>query len=461
MIIPITKPLFAWDELEDSPALRTIRKILAILPDAKLLDALRDHRGRGRNDHPVEVLWGVVLLTVILRHHSYQACLEELRRNPGLQRLIGIEEESRVPHKWNISRFLDVLGREPFRGYVEEIFRTLTEKLVEAVPELGKDVAGDATWLHGRRKQDEEAAEEEASEGLPQPSGGRKEYRDDKGKVTEVVEWFGYQLHVLVDVKHEVALAYRVTSAHTADTQVLPELVKEAQGVLPEGRMKTLAYDRAADTEAVHEALHGAGIKPVIQNRNLWQEEPLRLLPGHDGSSNIVHDEAGTVYCCDGTSRPVVYHRMAYIGYEPKRGTIKYRCPARHEGWRCPHEEVCNAGKQYGKTVRVDCTTDLRRFPPIPRATKKFERLYKGRTAVERVIARLKVFWGVDDGNVTGSRRFVAQVGVVMAVHAAFAVLLASAPRRDGVLGQTRLGPVQQALRQSLRIPSGATSSTG
>jgi hypothetical protein len=23
-------------------------------------------------------------------------------------------------------------------------------------------------------------------------------------------------------------------------------------------------------------------------------------------------------------------HRMAYIGYEPKRGTLKYRCPARH-----------------------------------------------------------------------------------------------------------------------------------
>jgi hypothetical protein len=108
---------------------------------------------------------------------------------------------------------------------------------------------------------------------------------------------------------------------------------------------------------------------------------------------------------------------------------------------------TCNAGKSYGKTVRVPRGVDPRRFPSLPRATKKFERMYKGRTAVERVNARLKLFWGVDDGNVKGSRRFVAQVGVVLAVHAAFATLLASAPRREGTLGATRLGPVAEALR--------------
>jgi hypothetical protein len=26
-------------------------------------------------------------------------------------------------------------------------------------------------------------------------------------------------------------------------------------------------------------------------------------------------------------------HKMAYIGYEPERETLKYRCPAKHEGW--------------------------------------------------------------------------------------------------------------------------------
>jgi hypothetical protein len=69
---------------------------------------------------------------------------------------------------------------------------------------------------------------------------------------------------------------------------------------------------------------------------------------------------------------------------------------------------------------------------------------------VERVNARLKRFWRVDEGNVKGSQRFVRQVGVVMAVHAAFATLLASAPRWKGTLSQTSLSPVAEALRAAV-----------
>jgi hypothetical protein len=110
-------------------------------------------------------------------------------------------------------------------------------------------------------------------------------------------------------------------------------------------------------------------------------------------------------------------------------------------------EEVCNAGKSYGLTVRVPQEIDLRRFPPIPRATKQFERLYKGRTAAERVNARLKLFGGADDGTVTGTRRFHAFVGAVLVVHLGLATLLASAPRWEGRQGQTRLSPIAAALQ--------------
>jgi hypothetical protein len=107
----------------------------------------------------------------------------------------------------------------------------------------------------------------------------------------------------------------------------------------------------------------------------------------------------------------------------------------------------CNAGKEYGKTVRVPREIDVRRFPAVPRATKQFERLYDGRTSVERVNGRLKIFWGLDDGNIRGARRFVANVGAVMVVHAAFATLLASMPRREGTtLGGMKLSPIAKAL---------------
>ena len=449
MRIQLTKPLFAWDCLEDSPTLKTVRQFLQSIPDALLLEGLRSQRGRGRNDYPVHVLWGVVLLTHLLRHTSTESCLAELCRNQGLRRLIGIESESKVPKKWNISRFLDVLGQEPHAGRVREIFDGIVRTLGQAVPDLGQNTAGDSTWLHGRRKSSEAAAKAEKAEGLPQASGGRKEYKDDDGKVTKVVEWFGYKLHLLVDVKHEVSLAYQVTSTKAGDGETLPSLLAQAQNNLPAQRIATLAYDKAADDNHVHRLLAKACIKPLIQNRSLWKEEHEKMLPGHDGNSNVVYDEAGTLHCYDRTSRPMVRHQMAYIGHEPSRGTIKYRCPARHQGWECPHDAQCNAGKKYGKTVRVGRTIDLRRFPPIPRATKKFERMYKGRTSVERVNARLKLFWGVDDGNISGARRFAAQVGLVMVVHAGLALLLAATPRRDGTLGKTRLSAIQQALQKT------------
>jgi hypothetical protein len=43
-------------------------------------------------------------------------------------------------------------------------------------------------------------------------------------------------------------------------------------------------------------------------------------------------------------SQPIVRHEMAYIGHEPARKTLKYRCPAMHEGWSCPMSDICNAG---------------------------------------------------------------------------------------------------------------------
>jgi len=451
MQISVTAPLFAWGSLEDSPSLTTVRRLLACVPDGGLLESLRRHRGRGRNEYPVEVLWGVVLLTIALRHTSIEGCLGELTRNEGLRALIGIASESGVPKKWNVSRFLEVLGTEPHRRLVREAFDAMVRRLGLAVEDLGVHGAGDATGLNARRPGSRRGQRQDRGEGLPAASGGRKEYEDASGAVVRVVEWFGYKLHVIVDVQHEMALGYAVTDTKAGDGETLETVLAQAQENLPAGRMQTLAYDKAADGEEVHRLLHRAKVKPVIQNRSLWQEELERPLPGReDRVTHVVHDEAGTVYCYDLASTPPERHRMAYIGHEPARGTLKYRCPARHGDWACPSDRVCNHGRAYGMTVRVKQALDLRRFPPIPRATQQFERRYKGRTAVERFNGRLKIFWGVDDGNITGARRFFAYVGAVMVVHLAFATLLAAAPRRSGSLGTLRLGVVQKALQTGM-----------
>jgi hypothetical protein len=496
MYIEFQKRLFAWECLEDHPTLSTIRALLEMIPDRPFLQGLQDARGKGRDDYSIRSLWGVVLLTIALRHRDYEACLGELGRNPSLAKLIGIESSDEVPNGWNISRFLEVLGKEPHLVYLQSIFNAMIQRLGEVVPDLGTHTAGDATALNARRRRCDakgksegkdasskadgeqgagsvKSAEESAggdqskaasvssdkkekveydANGLPQPSGGRKEYKDDQGRVVRVVEWFGYKLHLLVDVKHEIVLAYRISSTKMGDNEVLPELVDQAEANLPQRRIETLAYDKAADDIEVHKKLHQCGIKPLIQIRAMWKEEKERLLPGHDGNTNIIYDEAGTLHCYDRVSEPMVRRRMAYIGHEASRGTLKYRCPAMHEGFECAMSSICNKGKKYGLTIRVKQEIDLRRFPPIPRATKQFERMYKGRTSVERVNARLKIFWGADDGNVTGAARFHGMIGAMLIVHAAFATLLASLPRREGTLGKMRLGPIARALRERMVI---------
>jgi hypothetical protein len=450
MRIAETQPLFAWAALEDSPPLGTIRRCLEAIPDGAVLLGLRQARGHGRDDYPVSLLWGVAVLTPLLRHASYDACLAEVGRNPALKRLLGVETDGQIPHHWNLSRFLDVLGHPAHLAAMRTSFDLMVRRLATVVPDLGRRTAGDATALSARRG-DATRQKAEARLGLPQPSGGRKEYLDAEGKVERVVEWFGYKLHLLVDVRHELVLAYRITAPTVGDNQMIGPLLEQARGNLPAGRIESLAYDKAADDEAVHELLHAAGIKPLIENRALWKTESERLLAGHTGRSNLVYDESGTIYCYDKVSTPTVRHRMAYIGHEPDRGTLKYRCPARHEGWSCPSDARCNGDRRYGLVARIKSELDLRRFPPIPRLTKQFERLYKGRTAVERVNARLKLYWGADDGNVIGARRFHAMAGVVMLVHLALATTLARSERgKAKTLGGTRLNPIGRALDERI-----------
>lgn len=450
MLINPARPLFAWECLEDSPSLQTIRQFLQAVPDAQLLESLHRWRGKGRDDYPIKALWGVVLLTPLLRHGTTEGCLGELRRNAQLRAMIGIDCEAKVPKKWNMTRFMDVLGMQPHLGLLHNIFDKMVSTLSKAVGDLGRDVAGDSSGLSCR------PAASLNQDGLPEPSGGRKEYTDDQGAVVKVHEWFGYKFHLLVDVKHEVALSYSITSTKQGDNEELPAILKQARVNLGDdmenkpaaSRMKTLAYDMAADAENTHAMLDAAGIKALIENRSLWKENFERMLPGHDGTSNIVYDESGTIYCYDKISDPPVRHKMAYIGREPSRGTLKYRCPAMHEGWTCPSLWRCTKGT-YGKCVRVKREIELRRFPAIPRATKQFERRYKGRTSVERINGRVKVFWGADDGNITGAARFHAALGAVMVVHIGLATLLAATPRRQGTLGKMRLGPIAEALQES------------
>jgi len=71
----------------------------------------------------------------------------------------------------------------------------------------------------------------------------------------------------------------------------------------------------------------------------------------------------------------------------------------------------------------------------------------------------MKIYWGADDGNITGATRFHAYVGAVMVVHVGLATMLACTARREGPLGKMELSPIAEALRERITADPPAMTS--
>ncbi len=112
---------------------------------------------------------------------------------------------------------------------------------------------------------------------------------------------------------------------------------------------------------------------------------------------------------------------MAFYGFERDRKGLKYRCPAAAYGFACAEwQECCRSA--YGRIVRVPLDVDRRRFVPVPRGSYKWQRLYRGRTAVERVNSRLDVSFGFEHHFIRGMKKMQVRVGMALVVMLAMAL---------------------------------------
>ena len=112
--------------------------------------------------------------------------------------------------------------------------------------------------------------------------------------MTKVVEWFGFKLHLIVDVKHEVVLSYKVTDTKAGDGETLPVVLEQAEANLPRiGSRPQLTTRRPAHRRRTLQLLCRAESSNPNAVAQLWQIDPERMLPGHDSTSNVVYDEAG------------------------------------------------------------------------------------------------------------------------------------------------------------------------
>ena len=257
---------------------------------------------------------------------------------------------------------------------------------------------------------------------------GAKHYEtiDASGKThKKEVWWFGYKVHLLADVQYELPLGYTITPANESDTRQLPVLMAQYrhQHLRLSTKAKSMVGDRGYDSTENNTLLwDDYGIVPVIDNRRCWQErEETTRSVNLAKADNVVYNADGEVSCIcpeSGTERP-----MAFMGFEKDRECLKYRCPAAAYHCTCAGRDLCGNGKTtgFGRVVRIPLEKDRRLFTPLARHTYTFRRLYKQRTAVERINSRLDVSFGFEHHSIRGIDKMHCRMGIALIVMLAMA----------------------------------------
>jgi hypothetical protein len=133
--------LFSWHDVDQSTEIFRLKRVLDVLPDADLIDALVDERKRKRDDYPIEAVWNSLVAGVVFGHESVASLIRELKRNAELRQVCGFDplrKEKAVPGDCVYSRLLAKLFGHA--DLVEGMFDRLVERVKELLPDFGVDL---------------------------------------------------------------------------------------------------------------------------------------------------------------------------------------------------------------------------------------------------------------------------------------------------------------------------------
>jgi hypothetical protein len=417
------KQLFVWQEIEELGDLERLVLTLKYLPDEELVTTLEKKRNKGINKYPIRAVWNSIIAGVVYEHISIESLRRELKRNAELRGICGFNlfhGIKAVPSPRAYSHFFKNLFKH--EELIEKMFNKLVDDIRKELPDYGKIQAfdGKAIDTHANGKKKQKSVKKTDGRRDSDADWGKKIYKGKKEDGTpweKVKSWFGYKLHLIVDATYELPIAYEVTKASSAESPQMHKLYKEVEKQHKE-LLKRCEYglgDRGYDDGKLHSRLwDNYKIKPVIDIRNCWKDgEETKQIPG---KWNIVYNYKGQVFCI--CSRTGKQREMAYKGFEKNRETLKYSCPAESYGYECYGKCKCAIKKQ----IRIPMETDKRIFTPLARSSYKWKKIYKNRTAVERVNSRLDVSFGFERHYIRGLKKMKIRCGLALCIMLAMAL---------------------------------------
>lgn len=223
---------------------------------------------------------------------------------------------------------------------------------------------------------------------IPQdPKWGVKKNSEGKN-----VFWFGYKAHLIVGTSSQYILDSLFSSGNLNDGKAAIPLLKGVHERFPQLNLRYHTKDAGYDYEPIYKQIHRMGQQSVIAYNKRNEREIL----GYDKHF-----------------APTCFreHSYRYDSFDSKYETLKYTRPKECSDCPLANEGICQ------KVYKVKITQDLRKYTAPARGSQAWKKIYKRRTAVERVNAYLKEFFQLNNVRYRGGKRAKVHFDMVTLVY--------------------------------------------
>lgn len=385
---------FDYEEIEILGDLERCKLLINNVPDEKIVEELQKIRGKGRNDYPIPAVWNSILIMPLIECSTVEQLRRELSRNRDLRKLCGFNDYDSYygkcklvpPSKAYSNMFKNLKEIEPI---LKECFVELRDYMYEKLKNFGRDTGIDGKIFESKAKSPDYTEGTDARSETDADWTIKNVYSKDQNGITKTrkIKYFGFRVHILGDTNYELPIDYKVTRASLGEREQMIEIIDK----LPEDKRKkinTLSADKGYDGKETIESILDYGIKPIISIKNSW----------HDGEETKQYKDTNIVYTYDGKVSYVEDSGkiipMKYKGYDRIRDTLRY--------------------EHKGKIYSIERMYDIKVFVPIARDSKKWQRLYNKRTAIERINGRLDKDFNLENHKMRGLKKAKVIIDIMM-----------------------------------------------